>query len=71
MTSGEVVVVDAAGELIDVAGLCNNDAAAVVVVVDDDVALVDTDVDVDDDNSDVEDFFEESLRLSINRLTYR
>lgn len=55
MTSGEVVV-DDAGELFVDTGLCNDGAVDVVVVV------------VDEDSDD-EDFFDESLRLSINRLT--
>lgn len=54
MTSGEVVV-DNAGELFADAGLCNDGAVGVAVEVDED--------------SDDEDFFDDSLRLSINRLT--
>lgn len=55
MTSGEVVV-DDAGELFVDTGLCNDGAAVSVAV---------------DEDSDDEDFFDDSLRLSINRLTYR
>lgn len=60
MTSGEVVV-DDAGELFVDAGLCN---AGVVAV----AAPVEVEVELDVDSVD-EDFFDDSLRLSINRLT--
>lgn len=60
VTGGEVVVNDAGELLIDVVGLCNDDGNG------SGAGCIDCE---DDDDDDDEDFFDESLRLSINRLT--